>query len=237
GPGRRRPPVLPLPLRRDTHPRLARAPPARPGRPRRPPRRAPHRSPRHDAARPRKSLAAGARAMSRTGARRLAWGLWWIAVALLIAAFFLFPDGRLPTRRWMPILIFVVVAAALRFVLAAGASWTLDGHPNAYAAEPPYGEVLQVIAIVFSRLSVVIALLALLSLIVRYRRSPQHERQQIKWVAVGTAVATATLLAYLGLGGWAWAATLGPAETPIVAVYAAGLLALPVSLAIAMLRY
>jgi len=158
-------------------------------------------------------------------------------VPLLIAAFFLFPDGRLPTRRWMPILIFVVVAAALRFVLAAGASWTLDGHPNAYAAEPPYGEVLQVIAIVFSRLSVVIALLALLSLIVRYRRSPQHERQQIKWVAVGTAVATATLLAYLGLGGWAWAATLGPAETPIVAVYAAGLLALPVSLAIAMLRY
>ena len=158
-------------------------------------------------------------------------------VPLLIVAFLLFPDGRLPTRRWMPILLFAVAAAALRFVLAAGAAWTLDGHPNAYAADPPYGEVLQLIAIVFSRLSVVIAVLALLSLIVRYRRSRQQERQQIKWVAVGGAVATVTLLVFQLSGGWLWAATLGPLETPVVAVYALGVLALPISLAIAMLRH
>src|SRR5438132_3700014 len=60
-PACRRPSLLPLPLRRDAHARLARAPPARPGRPRGAARRAARRGPRHDAARAREPLAAGAR--------------------------------------------------------------------------------------------------------------------------------------------------------------------------------
>src|SRR3989441_3922115 len=68
-PALRRPPLLPQPLRRDADARLARCPATRPGRPRRPPGRAAHRRPRHDAASARQPVAARARTVMAVAAR------------------------------------------------------------------------------------------------------------------------------------------------------------------------
>jgi len=157
-------------------------------------------------------------------------------VVLLTLVFLLFPDGRVPSPRWRPLAVLIVALGALRFVIGIRAAWELDGFLNPYAVEPG-GEFLRVAGRLLALVSLAVVALSGVSLIARYRRARERERLQIKWVGVGVLVATITLVAFQLSGAWTWAATLGSAEMPVVVVYGFGVFALPVTLAIAMLRH
>ena len=111
--------------------------------------------------------------------------LWVPPVGLLsIYLILLFPDGRLPSRRWRPLAWFsgaVMVLVSLAIALAPGPLPDLGGVRN------PFG--LEGYAWIADATNVIPALLPLctlasaLSLVLRYRRSGSEEREQIKWIA------------------------------------------------------
>jgi len=111
--------------------------------------------------------------------------MWIPPVGLLgIYLILLFPDGRLPSRRWRPLAWLagaVLVLASLGITLAPG---PLEGHPevrNPFGLEghPWIGGATLVIIVLLP----VSILASALSLILRYRRSGGEQREQIKWIA------------------------------------------------------
>src|SRR3712207_3736367 len=126
------------------------------------------------------------------------WG-WIPPVGLLgIYLILLFPDGRLPSRRWRPLAWLagaVMVLASLGIIFAPG---PLEGHPgvrNPFGLEghPWIGEATLVIIVVLA----VCILASALSLILRYRRSGGEQREQIKWIAFAASFVGAVYLSSL----------------------------------------
>ena len=112
-------------------------------------------------------------------------GGWVPPVGLLgIYMIVLFPDGRLPSRRWRPFAWFsgaVMVLIPVIFVFVPG---TLEDHPgvrNPFGLEQ-YPWLPLVGAFVVLLLPMCI-LASALSLVLRYRRSGGEVREQIKWLA------------------------------------------------------
>jgi hypothetical protein len=111
--------------------------------------------------------------------------LWMPTVGLLgIYLLLLFPDGRLPSRRWRPIAWFSGVMIVLLSVtegLAPGPLENQGGVPNPFGLEKfPW---LADVALVMLPLLPLCILAAAVSLVLRYRRSGGEVRQQIKWIA------------------------------------------------------
>jgi hypothetical protein len=111
--------------------------------------------------------------------------LWMPTVGLLgIYLLLLFPDGRLPSRRWRPIAWFSGVMIVLLSVtegLAPGPLENQGGVPNPFGLEEfPW---LADAALVMLPLLPLCILAAAVSLVLRYRRSGGEVRQQIKWIA------------------------------------------------------
>jgi uncharacterized membrane protein YhdT len=111
--------------------------------------------------------------------------LWMPTVGLLgIYLLLLFPDGRLPSRRWRPIAWFSGVMIVLLSVtegLAPGPLENQGGVPNPFGLEKfPW---LADVALVMIPLLPLCILAAAVSLVLRYRRSGGEVRQQIKWIA------------------------------------------------------
>jgi hypothetical protein len=127
----------------------------------------------------------------------------WPALAALILLLLLFPNGRLLTRRWRP-----VAWASVTWCVATMAFMAL--YPDLLAAprlQNPIGltgsigelmrgmqDTALLVGVPFA-----LALLAALSLILRFRRSEGVERQQLKWFVyvVGLAAANVALPLYL----------------------------------------
>jgi hypothetical protein len=137
-----------------------------------------------------------------------AWyGEWyWIAMILLLFVLIplLFPTGRLPSPRWRP-LVWVVLAAGAQAVVAAMLQGELQvralEHEGIVTVENPVGvapwaemEVAPPGYLFFGMLLPAVGL-AVVSLVVRYRRADVRERAQLKWGALGAGgVATVFLL-------------------------------------------
>ena len=120
-----------------------------------------------------------------------AWtGSWyWYALLALVLVYLplLFPDGRLPSRRWLPVAVLPGIGVAGLVVLGALAE-TLRGQTFDYRIDNPIGieglanvEELPVFG-VFGGLFAVGAVGAVASVAVRFRRSGGTERQQLKWL-------------------------------------------------------
>jgi hypothetical protein len=102
----------------------------------------------------------------------------------------LFPDGKLPSRRWRPLAWLsgvVMVLASLRITFAPG---PLEGHPG---VRNPFG--LEGTPLWVATVGIAILLLlplcmvaSALSLVMRYRRSEGEEREQVKWIAFAASV-------------------------------------------------
>ena len=111
--------------------------------------------------------------------------LWVPAVSLLgIYLILLFPDGRLPSRRWRPVAWLsgsvILLVSALTFLLP-GPLEGLGGARNPFGLEgQPW--VADAGWIVLPLLPVCM-LASAASLVFRYRRSGVEEREQIKWIA------------------------------------------------------
>jgi hypothetical protein len=120
-----------------------------------------------------------------------AWyGEWfWLPAISLVGVFnsFLFPTGRLPTRRWLPVFV-VAVSAIAGFTILAALDPDLEPSEEVKVSNPlgvsSLGDVEEGVfgGILGISLSL-LALIAMVSLVVRFRRSRGEERQQIKWFA------------------------------------------------------
>src|SRR5215211_5951031 len=112
-------------------------------------------------------------------------GTWVPPVGLLgIYMILLFPDGRLPSRRWRPFAWFSGAVMALILVIFVFVPGTLEDHPG---VRNPFGleeyPWLPLVAIFVVLLLPVCILASAASLVVRYRRAGEEVREQITWLA------------------------------------------------------
>jgi hypothetical protein len=111
--------------------------------------------------------------------------LWILAVGLIgIYLLLLFPDGKLPSRRWRPLALFSAVAIVLSSVAEGLAPGPLE---NQGMVRNPFG--VETLPWLVNASYILLPLLPLcifasaMSVVLRYRRSGGEVRQQIKWVA------------------------------------------------------
>jgi hypothetical protein len=125
-----------------------------------------------------------------------------IGLPVMLASL-LFPDGRLPSRRWRPVLYAVVVDIAVGVAIVALSNMDFSDptlsttenfpgmrHPlpllDAHFWEPVYGA--------YQVVEVLLVVVCALSLVARYRGSGATTRAQIRWVMLAVAVAATGFL-------------------------------------------
>ena len=119
---------------------------------------------------------------------------WYLLIALTFVYLpLLFPDGRLPSRRWLPVAVVPGIGVAGIAVLGALAE-TLRGQTFDYRIDNPLGieglgyvEDLRAFAVLGVGALVIGTVGAAVSVVVRFRRSRGTERQQLKWFLYAAA--------------------------------------------------
>lgn len=163
------------------------------------------------------------------------WAAWFASWAWAVPIFLVFifiplffPDGRLPSPRWKPVAIAGMLLAVYPLIAAfepgpmlSYEHVVISDNPVGIGALGPGGETLD-------RLEglplVVVTLAVVASLAVRWRRSHEVERQQLKWFfAAAAALATGLFLSIV-------------LPVPDV-LFGSVLLAMPTGIGIAVLRY
>jgi hypothetical protein len=153
---------------------------------------------------------------------------WPILVVLITILLWVFPDGRLPSGRWarvsvplvtVSVLLGLVVSAVLD---AAAAEHAIRVDSGGNLVNPLPGALL-----IFSR-AVAFALLLswaawLIVQIFAYRRAKGERRQQVKWLCTGAAVCVISFLI--------------PGQVAHDFISPFGIAALPVCIAVAVLKY
>jgi hypothetical protein len=116
---------------------------------------------------------------------------------LLAVALLLFPDGRLPSRRWRPALWLAVAGIVLIVVGYALRPGPLD-DPFESIANPlgvgPF-ELMDALTGFGWMLMAAAVGLAAVAMTIRLRRSRGLERQQLKWLALAAAIAGVAVVA------------------------------------------
>jgi signal transduction histidine kinase len=169
---------------------------------------------------------------SLPGARLAEWSgdVWYTPTIPLTTTslFLLFPDGRLPSRRWMPVLWAAIIGSSLA-AFGNALSPTLYGLPT---VRNPILAAPKVVADSVSGigfLAVIVSLIAsIASLVVRYRRSRGEEREQLKWFAFAAMSALIFVVP-----------TFAGDSPPLALIVASSIavLAIPAAVAIAILKY
>jgi hypothetical protein len=166
--------------------------------------------------------------------RTAAWysNLSWIPFILVPCTFLLllFPDGRLPSRRWRPVAWCAGAGIGGVFVTAGLQPGPLEDFPrtpNPYAVDGAWLDPLFGLAVLVLLVGIVGSSASLIS---RFRRSRGERRRQIKWLALAGGVAALTVPAAT-LGGDLW----GSDATNVACMLA--VLGLPSAAAIAILRH
>ncbi|MFF4417277.1 sensor histidine kinase [Streptosporangium sp. NPDC001559] len=158
------------------------------------------------------------------GTYRYAAGIGWAVGGLTLAVLLPLysPDGRLPSRRWRPVVVLtgvVMAVEALRLVVRP--TPPLDGYPlparlpNPLAIEAlrPYNAALQNVML---GMIMGMAVLAMLSLVLRLRRADPVLRRQIAWPLGAFAVYIVCMLAGKD---WILAATVWTGLIPIAITF------------------
>ncbi len=139
---------------------------------------------------------------SLPGGSWMAWvGSWaWLPALLPLTTLvvLLFPDGRLPSRRWAPVAWAAAGATALATVAAALAPDSAGSpspvNPVGIAALPQLTVLAQGAT---AACTLLLAPLCLAGLLARYRRAPAERRAQLRWFL--GAAATAVVAPFAGL--------------------------------------
>jgi signal transduction histidine kinase len=167
------------------------------------------------------------------------WAWWvadwvWIWVLSLPVTFLLllFPDGRLPSRRWRPFFWFAVVAVSFTALIFALESRRYPGgHTN------PIGvEAVDPIAAFLDgpgyALLLLMGVVSAISVFVRFRGAEGKERQQIKWFLFSVSILIAAFLLD-------WILGLTDSSNDLLSLLLVGVAwaSLPVGLGIAILRH
>ena len=108
---------------------------------------------------------------------------------LLIFPFLLFPNGRLVSRRWLPILWFSWFAIIIEFleVFRPGPLDKFQDWDNPLGIEQLAG-YYEISGILIDLLLAALFIICLILLILRYHRATVVERQQIKWFAFAASI-------------------------------------------------
>jgi MFS family permease len=174
-----------------------------------------------------------------------AWLSLWITTASFnsfLLLLLLFPNGRLPSRRWRPVLWLVVLKVVAESFVAAFVTERFIGfrnieNPFHIAALDPFGGAYVTFA--QTALSVLAVLLPAVALVVRFRVSRGVERQQLKWfvssgiVVVLISILIALVVFFLGEKSLRSQVLL----TILFPLLILALCGIPVSIGIALLRY
>lgn len=170
-----------------------------------------------------------------------AWVYWatsepggWVPVFIVLLLLY-FPDGRLLSRRWRPVVAATITASLL---MAAGRllSEYSDGGEDEFTFGPPWLDNPLPVTIgdqhplwgggIGWPLVLACVVAALVSFAVRYRRAGREQREQIKWLLPPVLLVGAGFLGMVfeGADGTFWLLTPGA-------------LALPVAIAVAVVRH
>ncbi|CAN5850188.1 hypothetical protein BH18ACT11_BH18ACT11_24840 [soil metagenome] len=174
--------------------------------------------------------------------------LWVPTVGLLgIYVLLLFPDGKLPSRRWRPLALFSGVVILLLSVaggLAPGPVENQGGVRNPFGVEAlPW--LVNVSYIVLPLLPLCI-LASAVSMVLRFRRSGGEVRQQIKWIAFIASLTGSLYLCAMIIGLVVELTVSGSGEslppTPwwfdlLFSVAVLGFAGVPVAIGFAVLKY
>jgi hypothetical protein len=164
------------------------------------------------------------------------WLSLWIPVPALVAATFfclLFPDGRPPSHHWRWVGRLALMGGVVLVFGLSLSPGTLDernypGVRNPVGVEGT-GRLLEGTTTVGTALALAALLLAVVSMIVRLRRSIGVERQQLKWIVYAGAVAA---------GGFALTLFLsGPLANAVFAAAFLAFIGVPVAAGFAIMRY
>ncbi len=148
----------------------------------------------------------------------------------------LFPDGHLPSRRWLPFAwLCVALLVFLGLSLVLGEKSLYGSGDNPIVANPFYVPAigrLDISDTVFGLSLVGLLVGSVASLLIRFRGSTGVERQQIKWVALAVGFLVSSFLLSTIAGA------IGLDESLIDTIVSGiAFIALPVSVAIAVLQY
>jgi hypothetical protein len=139
----------------------------------------------------------------------------WVPTVGLLAIYLalLFPDGKLPSRRWRPLAWLsgaVIVLLSVAEGLSPGPLPELGGvrNPLGLEGQPWIADAANTILVLF----LVCILASALSLILRYRRSRGEVRQQIKWIAFAASLMGVLYLGIMSTGILIW--LVSAPETP-----------------------
>jgi hypothetical protein len=163
-----------------------------------------------------------------------AWLALWVRVpafALFPFSLLIFPTGTLLSRRWRPVAWVAGLTAAVGTAAVALSPGRIDAvptinNPVGISAAPP---VLDAIEAVAPGIEIAVAIAAIASLVIRFRRSSGSERHQIGWLMYAGVL----LIVALGFA----AVAPGPLNELSFVVAVLGLLGIPVAIGIAMLRH
>jgi signal transduction histidine kinase len=159
-----------------------------------------------------------------------------VAVALIILMFLLFPDGKLPSRRWR---FFPYVLVAVAAIGAAASAVGTNTNERAVAENPLFipemesiSEGLQIFA---GNALGVLMVVAVASIFIRFLKAPAEERKQVKWFLYGLGILLGLLLMLFILESVSGAG--GVPEPFDTLLFVAAVVAPPIGMAIAILRY
>jgi hypothetical protein len=132
------------------------------------------------------------------GAMVAAWATnftWILGLGLVPLALLLFPDGRVPTRRWRPLawlILALAVALPLEGAVSPGALQVFPFLDNPVGVTGgPLSWLVQAFGQVGFQLFLVTLPAAALALALRFRRARGVERQQLKWFAAAGLILVA----------------------------------------------
>jgi two-component system NarL family sensor kinase len=149
----------------------------------------------------------------------------WSIGLFLPLALLLFPDGRALSRRWRPVIVAVVATAPL-FVVYIGAAPGSDNPTislSGYLAISAYESLRPVWTLAELRVVALFAL-AILVLMLRYRRADEVGRRQLLWLLLATIVVLVVMPLWTFVAG-----------TPVVVLFAIPLI--PVAVTVAIIRH
>lgn len=168
----------------------------------------------------------------------------WVPAVGLIGTYLLlvFPDGALPSRRWRPLAWLcgaVLVSLSVGSMLSPGPLEHLGGVQNPFGLEgAPWVEIAGNAVLPLLPLCM---LASALSLVMRYRRSGDEQREQIKWIASSALAVVVVYMVMLVLSLLSWTDRFGEGNPPWLHLlqYAAvtSLTAIPIAVGFAVLKY
>ena len=149
-------------------------------------------------------------------------GWTWALTLFLPLALMLFPDGRLPSKRWRPLLILPAVGAPILGALGVLSDFSLSVGVSGYGANPALLRYAWPSAVAATAITLPYVG-ALACLLVRFRHGTEQVRRQLLWVLLALLLVVVTFVLE----------PLLPDSTFILLIIAL----VPVSISVAVLRH